>query len=493
MTPKSDRILLTPAEMGRADKLAVEAGTPSLTLMERAGRAVTEAIEARYPKGEVVIFCGPGNNGGDGFVVARLLRDQGWPVRIALFGDRARLMGDADFNATKWNGAVEVAKPEAIGKAGVIVDALFGAGLDRDIEARLVPVIEAINGSGQPVVAVDIPSGVDGASGAIRGTAVKATVSVTFFRKKPGHLLLPGRDLCGEQVVADIGIPETALETIGAKVWENGPALWRLPDAQKAGHKYDKGHVLVVTGGPLQTGAARLAATAALRTGAGLVTIGGANNPLIVHAAHVTSIMLKAIDGSAGLSLALEDARINAAVIGPAAGVGDGTKANVLAILKSKAAAVLDADALTSFKEKPDALFDAIRARTPATVLTPHGGEFARIFPDIKGSKLEQARAAAEKSGAVVVLKGSDTVVAAPDGRSVINANAPGRLATAGSGDVLCGIVAGLLAQGMDGFAAACAAVWIHGDAAQRYRRPGMISEDLPEMLPDVLKGLGID
>ena len=464
--------LLTPAEMYRADALAVAAGVPSLTLMENAGRAVAEEIVRRFGARRTFIACGPGNNGGDGFVVARYLKAWGWPVRVALLGARSGLKGDTAAMAAKWDGAVE--QGILIGDAELIVDALFGAGLAKDFPRELAG---AINGAGVPVVAVDVPSGLDGATGTQRGTCVKADVTVTFFRKKPGHLLMPGRALCGEIAVADIGIPDSVLNEIGPSVFANARPL--LPTPALAGHKYGRGHAVIVSGGPLNSGAARLAAEAALRSGAGLVTMSGSRDALGVHAAHVTAIMLS----DAGLQTLLADARKNAVCIGPAAGAGAAARANVETVLMSGAATVLDADALTSFADDPKALFALIAAKPERPVImTPHDGEFSRLFNYLASaseSKLERAREAASRSGAVVILKGPDTVIAHPDGRTKINSNAPPSLATAGSGDVLAGIVTGLLAQRMEAFDAACAAVWLHGDAASRHGPRGLTAETL--------------
>jgi hydroxyethylthiazole kinase-like uncharacterized protein yjeF len=435
---------------------------------------VAEEIARRYGARPVLVLCGPGNNGGDGFVVARHLKRWGWPVRLALLGDRRLLKGDAATMATLWEGEAE--QGIAIGGAQLIVDALFGAGLSKPFPADLA---SAINGAGVPVVAVDVPSGLDGRTGLPLGASVKADVTVTFFRRKPGHLLMPGRILCGEVVVADIGIPESVLQEIRPTAWLNTEI--RTSGPSPAGHKYGRGHAVVVSGGPLSTGAARLAAEAALRSGAGLVTLSGSAEALAVHAAQLSAVMLSDAD----LATLLSDRRKNAVCIGPAAGVGEDTRDKVDATLMSGAAAVLDADALTSFGDagESERLFRLV-AMVPGrpVVMTPHAGEFSRLFKGLVeegDSKLEAARKAATLSGAVVVLKGADTVIAAPDGRARINANAPPTLATAGSGDVLAGIVTGLLAQGLDSFEAASAAVWLHGDAANRHGPRGLTAEAL--------------
>ena len=316
----------------------------------------------------------------------------------------------------------------------------------------------------------------------------RAALTVTFFRKKPGHLLLPGRTLCGEVVVADIGISDAVLEEIAPSIWENGPGLWRraLPLLAAGGNKYGRGHALV-SGGGVMTGAARLAARAAARAGAGLVTTAVPERAWAVYAAALTSIMVTPIGEAREFSALLEDKRLNALLIGPGAGVTDETRGRAEAMLATGRAVVLDADAITVFRDDPAALFRSVKG---PCVMTPHEGEFARVF-SVEGDKVFRARKAAELSGAVIVLKGPDTVVAAPDGRVAINANAPATLATAGSGDALAGMVLGLLAQGMEVFAAACAGVWLHGAAAASFG-PGLMAEDLPDLLPGVWRELGV-
>src|SRR6185312_6662496 len=440
----------------------------------------------------VTVIAGPGNNGGDGFVAARILAERNTPVRVLFVGERGKLKGDAAEAAKRWTGPIDAAAPEALDPAHVVIDALFGAGLDRAVMGLPRAMIETINRALAPVVAIDLPSGVNGTTGAVMGVAIKATHTVTFFRRKPGHLLLPGRLHCGTLEVADIGITARVLETIRPATFANEPPLWRdaFPVPRPDGHKYGRGHAVVVSGGVSTTGAARLAARGALRAGAGLVTTASPREALAVNAAANLAVMVRPVDGAAELAEFLSDARRNAILLGPGGGVGVRTRGAVAAALASQAATVLDADALTSFAGDPNALFGLIRHRLQPVVLTPHEGEFSRIFSQISDnpqlrSKLERARAAASVSGATVLLKGPDTVVAAPDGRTSIAGNAPAYLATAGAGDVLAGMVAGLLAQGMPAFEAASAAVWLHGEAAATFG-PGLIAEDLPEVLPRV-------
>ena len=483
--------LLTTAEMGEADRLTIASGVAGLDLMESAGRGVAEVVLRDYPDARTIaVLCGPGNNGGDGFVAARHLEKNGRQVRLALLGDRAGLKGDAAEMARRWTGSDSRFEAEILDGAEVVVDAIFGAGLTRPVDGEAAQMINAVTERHLPVIAVDVPSGIDGTSGEIRGSAIQAEVTVTFFRRKPGHLLFPGRKHCGRVTTIDIGIPARVLETIQPKTYANCEALWvsSYPRPGLESHKYERGHAVVVSGPVERTGAARLGARGALRIGAGLVTVATEPEALAVNAAHLTAIMVEPVHGAAGLAKLLADRRKNSVLIGPGAGVGEATRENVIALLGTPAAAVLDADALTSFENEPDALYGAIKTRSAPVVITPHEGEFSRVFPDLmpQGSKLDRCGMAAEVCGAVVVLKGADTVIAAPDGRAAINENAPPWLATAGSGDVLAGFIVGLLAQHMEPFAAVAAAVWFHGAAAKTFG-PGLIAEDLPESLPACL------
>jgi hydroxyethylthiazole kinase-like uncharacterized protein yjeF len=485
--------VLTTAEMERADRLTITAGTPGFSLMLSAGQAVAEAASDLVEEGPVLVVAGPGNNGGDGFVAAAELVARGREVSVILMCERDALRGDAASAARGWKYPVLPFTPHAIGKPALIIDALFGAGLSRAVEGEAREMIEAVNATGVPVLAVDLPSGVNGTSAAIMGTSVRATETVTFFRKKPAHLLLPGRLQCGRVRVADIGIDPRVLEEIRPQTFENTPQLWRnsFPVPRAEGHKYARGHVLALSGDIAATGAARLAARGALRAGAGLATIASPRDALAVNATALTAVMVRAIDTAVEFAEALRDRRFNTCVLGPGAGIGKRTVDFVHTALSAQRPVVLDADALTSFADAPDHLFESIKAQHDAhVVLTPHEGEFPRLFSDLSNkhpgrSKLERVRAAAERSGAVVLLKGPDTTIAAPDGRATIAANAPPWLATAGSGDVLSGIIAGLLAQGVAPFDAANIGVWMHGEAA-REAGPGLIAEDLTEVLPAV-------
>lgn len=480
-------MLLTPEEMGRADRLAAESGIESYALMVSAGRAVAAAVLRHYPAAaRAIVLCGPGNNGGDGYVAARALAETGMPVFPFHFGEPAKLAGDA---RRAWQDCgipglpLEDYRPQP---GDVIVDALFGAGLARALPDAVQALIARTGDL--PVVAVDLPSGVSGLTGSALGAAFRASHTVTFMAPKPGHFLLPGRDHCGALEVFDIGIPRRILRMAEGVYRLNTPALWaqHLPLPDIATHKYRRGHLGVFSGGSSATGAARLAAMAGLKAGAGLVTIAAQPQAMLINATHLTAIMLRAIDDITALENWIADKRLSAFVLGPGFGVGDRARDFVAALIGRPL--VLDADGISSFAENPGALFAMLAGTAPANcVLTPHEGEFSRLFSDIAADgslgKAEKASKAARRANAVVLYKGADTVIAAPDGRIAINANAPPWLATAGSGDVLAGTIGGLLAQGLPAFEAAAAGAWLHGEAANRAGE-GLTAEDLPSHLP---------
>jgi hydroxyethylthiazole kinase-like uncharacterized protein yjeF len=490
--------LLTPEEMARADRMAIESGPfDGYALMRNAGAAVAAEVLRRYPEAQGFhVLCGPGNNGGDGYVVAALLRQSG--AEVALWRSEPPKAGTDAALAAKACGVparhLDDFRPEA---GSVVVDALFGAGLSKPLTEEYARAVSEVDAATVPVLAVDLPSGISGESGKALGLAIAADVTVTFFRKKPGHLLYPGRARCGETVVADIGIAGRVLNHIRPACFENGPDLWldKFPVPAMDTHKYSRGHVGVFSGGLGATGAARLSAMAAARAGAGAVTLLSQASALQVNAAHLTSIILRKTDSFEEVEEFLSDRKPKALVFGPGLGitqkVGDVALRLIAAANRIVDGIVFDADAITTFARMPQALFAAARVEgAPVLVLTPHEGEFGRLFPalaeDETLSKLAKARAAAEHSQATVIYKGPDTVIAAPDGHAAINGNGTPLLATAGSGDVLSGIVAALLAQRTPAFEAACAAVWIHAEAARRFG-PGLIAEDLPLALLPVV------
>jgi len=451
--------LLTPDEMAQADQMA--GNGPAL--MEAAGGAVARAIQAKFRPCRVLVLAGPGNNGGDGYVVARHLEAAGWDAAVAPLAP-PRPGTDAAMAAGRWRGRVLPFTETETRRAGLVVDALFGAGLTKPLDAPLAALLRGITA---PVVAVDIPSGVCGATGAVRGFAPQAALTVTFFRRKPGHLLNPGRDLCGELHLADIGLPSGVLDSIGPRAFANGPALWTLPKPGAGTHKHSRGHVVVLCGEEMPN-ATRLAAQAARRAGAGLVTLACQDDATARHLRMAEPGLLVTTRPLAELA---GDARFGVFLLGPGLPADATTRAAISLLRAAGRPMVLDAGALTACAGMPEGL-------SGAAILTPHAGEFARVFGPPGEDRPTAVRAAAARTGAAVLLKGSDTLVAAQDGRLIINHNAPPWLATGGTGDVLAGVAAALLAQGMAPLEAAAAASWLQGEAARR-AGPGMLAEDL--------------
>ena len=474
--------------MQQADRLMASNGTQTFMLIERAGAAVANFLKEKAPGRKILILCGPGNNGGDGFVAARLLREAGFAVRVASLMPPEKLAGDAAWAAESWQRSIVAFDNLVVEPDELVVDAVFGTGFNRKLDEPVQSLFRHIREQGNDVLAIDSPSGVNGTTGHADPDVLPAAATLTFCRKKPGLVLMPGAAFCGEVHVADIGIPDTILAELGPAPRENGPVLWsaRLRPKAAGGNKYDYGHVLVY-GGARMTGAACMAAHAALRAGAGLCTISSPPEAARVYRGYLPNIIVEERARPHAFTGELADKRRNAVIVGPGAGRDheSALRDTVIDLLKDRRACVIDADALTVFKDHREPFFKVLHGQC---VLTPHDGEFARIFPELKdGPKTERAAAAARQSKAVIVLKGADTVIAGPDGTLVINTTSSPDLATGGTGDVLAGLIGGLLARGLPAFDAACAGVWLQGRAAQMFGT-GLIATDLLDKIPLALR-----
>ncbi|MGJ8570996.1 MAG: NAD(P)H-hydrate dehydratase [Hoeflea sp.] len=474
-------LLISPDEMRRIDKAAADSGLDSYGLMQKAGAHVAAVLLADFPAvRRAVVLCGPGNNGGDGHIAAGLLSGAG--VDVMRFGPEPKTGGDAARARNAYPGTLQPFSNWQPREGDVIVDAVFGAGLDRPVSGDVAALTERAQRAGIPVISVDLPSGVSGRTGEPTGACFAAVHTVTFAALKPGHLLMPGRALCGQIHLCDIGIPERMIVS-GDPVWKNHPGVYMAerPVLGAGHHKYGRGHLGVFCGPLSSTGAARLSAMAGLKSGAGLVTMASPPGSAMVLASHLTAIMQRTIGDEADLQNWLADKRLSAFVIGPGFGDLEVARGYSELLAATGRPVVLDADGLSAFagvEEKLAGLFQGVTR----LVMTPHEGELRRLFGNLADdhtlSKIDRARIAARHHNAVLVYKGADTVIAAPDGRAAVNADAPAWLATAGSGDVLAGIIGGLLAQGMPPFEAACAGVALHSDAGKRAGR-GLTAEDL--------------
>jgi hydroxyethylthiazole kinase-like uncharacterized protein yjeF len=556
--------LLTAAQMRALEQAAIARGeVTGLELMERAGQGVVEAILDEWPAvcatpQRALVICGPGNNGGDGFVVARLLQAAGWEVKVCLYGEPGKMPPDARVNYDRWNEIGEVERLSVplsdevffriqayclrdAPKEIFVIDALFGTGLRRAIRSNenndlvmLYVELDDLWMNGGPtthLIAIDVPSGLCADSGKIlcpadsvdswdeaeldsdpRFNASMAELTVTFHARKLGHVLGRGPQMCGKLRIADIGLNNR--DRFSSLIVKEIQKPWAHGLAKQRAHKFSHGHALIVSGDHGRSGAARLAARGALRVGAGLVTVASPPAAMAENAARLDAIMLREVAGADALAGVLADKRINALCLGPGMGTGP-AQADLLAVALAAPPPptpphggegrrlVLDADALTLLSQSPK----LSASLTENCILTPHAGEFARLFPDIaerlaapatKGpaySKVDATREAAARAGCVVLYKGPDTVIAEPSGRCAVNAAAYDRaapwLATAGSGDVLAGFITGLLARGFSPFDAACTGAWVHAECAREFG-PGLIAEDLPEALPKVFRAIGV-